>query len=160
MLFAPNTTFFSLIAAVYWHSPLVALGRAIELFSYMVSPMAGFAEVLVEFRPTQQGGRRTPISLGEDATPHYMPHFRLIDGDGAYLGVEFVEGPDNPVSPGDRTYATVRFMYEPQVSCMSRKSRMTRSQRAPSSIFSKVVASLVPVVLPVADTNDVTMLYI
>jgi hypothetical protein len=32
------------------------------------------------------------------------------------LGVEFVDGPDGPVSPGGSTDATVRFLYEPQVS--------------------------------------------
>lgn len=78
--------------------------------------MAGFAEVLVEFLPTDHGGRRTPICLGEGAVAHYMPHFRVTDGDGTYLGVAFVDGPDDPVPPGGRTYATVRFMYEPQVS--------------------------------------------
>jgi hypothetical protein len=77
--------------------------------------MAGFAEVLVEFLPTDQGGRRTPVFLGEDEATHYMPHFRVTDGDGTYLGVEFVDGPDDPVAPGGRTYATVRFMYEPEV---------------------------------------------
>ena len=78
--------------------------------------MSGFAEVLVEFLPTDQGGRRTPICLGEDAVTHYMPHLRVTDGDGTYLGVEFVDGPEDPIAPGGRTYATVRLIYEPQVS--------------------------------------------
>ena len=78
--------------------------------------MPGFAEVLVEFTPTDQGGRHLPVLLGEDNTPHYMPHFVVHGGDGTYLGVEFVDGPDDPVMPGGRTYATVRFMYEPDVS--------------------------------------------
>ena len=78
--------------------------------------MSGFAEVLVEFLPTDQGGRRTPICLGEDLVARYMPHFRVLDGDGTYLGVEFVDGPDSPVPPGGHTYATVRFMYKLQVS--------------------------------------------
>ncbi len=54
--------------------------------------------------------------MGEDAAPHYMPHFVVHEDDGTYLGVEFVDGPDHPINPGDRTYATVRFMYEPDVS--------------------------------------------
>jgi len=78
--------------------------------------MSGFAEVFVEFTATSQGGRRSPVRLGEDAAPHYMPHFVVHDGDGTYLGVEFVDRPDDPINPGDRTYATVRFMYEPEVS--------------------------------------------
>jgi translation elongation factor EF-Tu-like GTPase len=78
--------------------------------------MSGFAEVLVEFTLTSQGGRESPISLGEDASPHYMPHFVVHNGDGTYLGVEFVDGPEEPVLPGGCTYATVRFIYEPEVS--------------------------------------------
>jgi translation elongation factor EF-Tu-like GTPase len=78
--------------------------------------MPGFAEVFIEFTPTSQGGRHSPVWLGEHAAPHYMPHLVVHDGDGTYLGVELVDGPDHPINPGDRTYATVRFMYEPDVS--------------------------------------------
>lgn len=78
--------------------------------------MHGFAEVFVEFRPTDQGGRQSSVCLGEDSAPHYMPHFCVHHGDGTYLGIEFVDGPDRPIGPGQGTYATVRFMYEPQVS--------------------------------------------
>ena len=77
--------------------------------------MPGFAEVLVEFVPTDNGGRRTPICLSTDGPAHYRPHFRIIGGDGEYLGVEFVDGPDDPVPPGGSTYATVRFVYEPEI---------------------------------------------
>jgi translation elongation factor EF-Tu-like GTPase len=78
--------------------------------------MPGFAEVVVEFTPTSQGGRRSPVALGGDATPLYMPHLVVHNGDGTYLGVEFVDGPDYLIEPGDKTYATVRFMYEPEIS--------------------------------------------
>jgi hypothetical protein len=78
--------------------------------------MMGFAEVFVEFLTSNQGGRSGPISLGEDAPTRYRPHFRLRNGDGTYLGVEFVDGPDHAIPPGGRTYATVSFMYEPAVS--------------------------------------------
>lgn len=77
--------------------------------------MAGFAEVLVEFLPTEKGGRWAPICLSTNSSAQYRPHFRVRGGDGEYLGVEFVDGPDDPVSPGGSTYATVRFMYEPEV---------------------------------------------
>jgi translation elongation factor EF-Tu-like GTPase len=77
--------------------------------------MAGFAEVLIRFLPTEKGGRRTPICLSTDSLAHYRPHFRVCDGDGEYLGVEFIDGPDDPVVPGGSTYATVRFIYEPEV---------------------------------------------
>ncbi len=76
--------------------------------------MTGFAEVLIEFLPTAQGGRRTAICLSADAESHYRPHFRVIGGS-EMLGVEFVDGPDDPVSPGTKTFATVRFMYEPAI---------------------------------------------
>ena len=77
--------------------------------------MAGFAEVLIEFFPTEKGGRRSPICLSTDNPAHYRPHFRVRDCDGEFLGVEFVDGPDDPVSPGGSAYATVRFIYEPEV---------------------------------------------
>jgi hypothetical protein len=77
--------------------------------------MAGIAEVFVEFLPTEQGGRRTPVCLSTDGAAGYRPHFRVRGGDGEFLGVEFVDGPDDPVSPGGSTYATVRFTYEPEV---------------------------------------------
>jgi translation elongation factor EF-Tu-like GTPase len=77
--------------------------------------MAGFAEVLIELLPTEQGGRRTPVWLSTDNTAPYRPHFRVRGGNGEMLGVEFVDGPDEPVAPGGRTYATVRFVCEPQV---------------------------------------------
>lgn len=78
--------------------------------------MPGFAEVFIEFTPTSEGGRCSPVCLGEDAAPHYTPHIVVHGGDGTYLGIEFVDGPDHPVKPGDKTYATVMFMYEPKVS--------------------------------------------
>src|SRR5215475_1947556 len=77
--------------------------------------MAGFAEVLIEFLATENGGRQTPISLSTDSSARYCPHFRLCDGNGEFLGVEFVDGPDQPIMPGGSTHATVRFLYEPQV---------------------------------------------
>jgi translation elongation factor EF-Tu-like GTPase len=77
--------------------------------------MAGFAEVLIELLPTDKGGRRTPIRLSTDNATHYRPHFRVRNGNGEMLGVEFVDGPDEPVAPGGNTYATVRFVYEPEV---------------------------------------------
>jgi hypothetical protein len=77
--------------------------------------MSGFAEVLIEFLPTEKGGRRTPVCLTTDASGHYRPHFRVRDGNGEMLGVEFLDGPDEPVMPGGSMYATVRFLYEPEV---------------------------------------------
>ena len=72
--------------------------------------MSGCAEVLIQMLSTDKGGRLTPIFVG------YRPHFRVCGGDGEYLGVEFVDGPSGPVHPGETTSATVKFMYEPQVS--------------------------------------------
>jgi hypothetical protein len=77
--------------------------------------MSGFAEVYVEFLPTDKGGRKTPICLSTDVPAHYRPHFRVCNGDGQMLGVEFVNGPDQPIQPGGGTYATVRLIYEPNV---------------------------------------------
>jgi hypothetical protein len=32
------------------------------------------------------------------------------------LGVEFVDGPNEPVQPGNSTYATAKFLFDPDVS--------------------------------------------
>jgi hypothetical protein len=76
--------------------------------------MAGIAQVLIEFLLTEKGGRQTPVCLSTDAAG-YRPHFRIFDGDGELLGVEFIDGPDDQVLPGGSTYATIRFVYEPEV---------------------------------------------
>jgi translation elongation factor EF-Tu-like GTPase len=77
--------------------------------------MAGFVEVAIELLPPEKGGRRTPICLSSKSSTHYRPHLVVHNGDGEMLGVEFVNGPDEPVQPGDTVFATVQLMYEPRV---------------------------------------------
>ncbi|HTM56378.1 MAG TPA: hypothetical protein VL175_20270 [Pirellulales bacterium] len=67
-------------------------------------------EVWIELLPTDKGGRSSPIFI-----VGYRPHFRVRDGNGEYLGVQFIDGPDGAVRPGQDTFATVRFAYEPEV---------------------------------------------
>jgi translation elongation factor EF-Tu-like GTPase len=69
--------------------------------------MAGHAAVRIELLPTNKGGRSSPVYLASG----YCPHLRVWGGNGDYLGVEFVDGPDGPLRPGDSTNATVRFLY-------------------------------------------------
>lgn len=76
----------------------------------------GFAEVYIVFKSTAEGGRRSSVWLNKDAECHYKPHLRVHGGDGEYLGVEFVDGPDRLIAPGEGTYATLQFMYETQLS--------------------------------------------
>lgn len=45
-----------------------------------------------------------------------MPHLCVHGGNGEYLRVEFVTEPDRMIAPSEGTYATIRFMYEPQAS--------------------------------------------
>ena len=71
-----------------------------------------FAEVVVDFLSTDEGERHTAIHLGENAPAPYRPHFRVRSGDGVYLAVEFIDGPDEPILPGKSAYATVRFIAE------------------------------------------------
>lgn len=78
--------------------------------------MSEYAEVFVEFLPTTEGGRRTPICLGEEAAAPYRPHFCVRPGDGEYLAIEFIDGPDESIQPGQTTYATVRFLASDRVS--------------------------------------------
>lgn len=72
------------------------------------------AEVLLTLLSTDEGGRKTPVALGEDAPSRYRPHFR-VGAAGEILGIEFIDGPDWPVPPGFRTWATVRFLDYPDV---------------------------------------------
>src|SRR5690349_13408325 len=75
-----------------------------------------FAEVWIELLSTEQGGRSVALDLSTDHPGAYRPHFRARQGEGGLLGVEFVDGPDAPVEPGSGTFATVRFLGEPEVS--------------------------------------------
>jgi translation elongation factor EF-Tu-like GTPase len=68
------------------------------------------ADVWVDFRTAAQGGRVSPVFLGDGK---YRPHFRIAGGE--YLGVAFVGLPESLVQPGASCMATVSFMYEPGV---------------------------------------------
>jgi translation elongation factor EF-Tu-like GTPase len=74
------------------------------------------AEVLIELLPTDEGGRQVPLDLCNDNPGQYRPHFRVIGGSGELLGVAFMDGPDDPVLPGEKTSATVKSLYEPAIS--------------------------------------------
>ena len=75
-----------------------------------------WAEVMIELLPTGRGGRQEPLDLCNDNPGQYRPHFRVIGGSGELLGVAFMDVPDDPVLPGQQTFATVRFLYAPAVS--------------------------------------------
>jgi hypothetical protein len=45
-----------------------------------------------------------------------MPHLRVLGGTGELLGVAVMDGPDQPISPGENTHATIKALYEPAVS--------------------------------------------
>lgn len=78
--------------------------------------MTSFAEVWIAMLPTSENGRTSPVYLGGVDTAHYRPHLVVHGGAGEWLGVEFVDGPRDPLFPGSEAAATVRFMYEPGVS--------------------------------------------
>lgn len=75
-----------------------------------------WAEVKIELLPAEAGGRNLPVALSNDRPGEYRPHLRVLGGSGDILGVAFMDGPDDPVCPGDKVYATVRFLYELGVS--------------------------------------------
>lgn len=66
------------------------------------------AKVYVQFIDAKAGGRDVTY-----IKEPYRPHFRV--GDGEYLGVEFFDGPDEPIPPGRGVDAKVRFSYAPSV---------------------------------------------
>ena len=78
--------------------------------------MSSWAEVYIQLYSTDAGGRQTALDICNDHPGHYRPHFRPLAHPDEWLGVEFMDGPDDPVPPGGCTYATVRFLYEPEVS--------------------------------------------
>jgi hypothetical protein len=75
-----------------------------------------WAEVLIELLPTDKGGRQESLVLCNDTPGQYRPHVRVIGGSGEMLGVAFMDGPDDPIHPGGKTLATIKSLYEPDVS--------------------------------------------
>src|SRR5262245_49525114 len=79
--------------------------------------MAEFwAEVEIELLPVEAGGRSLPLILANDSSGQYRPHLRIVGGAGDLRGVAFMDGPDEPVSSGTRVHATIKGLYEPEVS--------------------------------------------
>ena len=70
-----------------------------------------WAEVFIELLPTASGGRQTPVDLNNDHPGSYRPHLRVVGGSGEMLGVAFMDGPDEPVSPGESAHATIQGLY-------------------------------------------------
>jgi len=68
------------------------------------------AEVELQFRTADDGGRTEAVSLGHGT---YRPHFVVSQGE--YLGVVVVQAPVEPVQPGGKVRVTVAFVYEPAV---------------------------------------------
>lgn len=70
-----------------------------------------WAEVSIQLVPTESGGRPLPLDLCNDRPGQYRPHLRVIGGSPEMLGVAFMDGPDDPIPPGGRTYATIKSLY-------------------------------------------------
>lgn len=72
--------------------------------------------VTVEFLPKSDHKKEKKFYLDEWTYGiRYSPHFRVI-GDSEYLGIQFIEGPDKPVEPGEVVAAKVSLLYYPNVS--------------------------------------------
>jgi hypothetical protein len=67
------------------------------------------ATVYAQFISAEAGGRSLPTYVKEP----YRPHFRV--GNGEYLGIEFIDAPEEPIPSGVGVNAKVRFIYSPQV---------------------------------------------
>ena len=68
-----------------------------------------FAEIEVGWLSQDDGGRSLPLRM--TGRPAYSPHLR-VGPTGESLGVAFVDGNPEVVSPGERGIATVLLMYE------------------------------------------------
>lgn len=73
---------------------------------------SSYIELKVIFLPLESGVRATPPILDDKG---YRPHLRIPPHE-ELLGVEFIEGPDEPVEPGVATFASVRLSYYPNMS--------------------------------------------
>ena len=78
----------------------------------MTDEPSTYTDVTVVYLSPEEGGRQTTPCLNNKK---YRPHFRVL-GTKEWLGVEFIEGPDEPVKPGEPTPSTVRLLYAPEVS--------------------------------------------
>ncbi len=76
----------------------------------MSSSPIRFAELDLTFLTTIASGRARAIDL---STGFYSPHIR-VNGEGEWLGVQFVEAPLEVV-PGQKVAASVEMMYYPSV---------------------------------------------
>ena len=84
---------------------------------YKVTVMDEFwADVSIHLVPTESGGRTAPLDLSNDQPGQYRPHLRVIGGSPEMLGVAFMDGPDDPIRPGDSAHATIKSLYAPNVS--------------------------------------------
>lgn len=92
--------------------------------------MSGWAEVYVELYPTESGGRQTPLDLCSDRPGSYRPHFRPLAQPSELIGVEFMDGPDDPVLPGEGTSATVHFLCEYQALALDAEFEIMEGSRA------------------------------
>ena len=70
-----------------------------------------YAELEITFLRPEEGGRTQQPCLDDQ---QYRPHLR-VPPDDLMLGVEFVDGPDGPAPVAVPVFATVRFLYEPDV---------------------------------------------
>ena len=78
--------------------------------------MTKHIQVWIQMLSPDEGGRRSPVFLGAASGGRgYCPHVRICGGDGEYLGVEFLDGGEEPLHPGDSRDATAKLMYEPRV---------------------------------------------
>ena len=68
-----------------------------------------YAEVHVRMVPAEESRRRTPVHLSGTLSHSYKPHFR-VGRDGEYLGVAFLQGPEQ-LAPGEEADATVVLLY-------------------------------------------------
>src|SRR5689334_15462367 len=74
-----------------------------------------WADVAIQLVPTASGGRTALLVLCNDNPGQYRPHICVIGGSREMLGVAFMDGPDEPIPPGESTQATIKSLYEPNV---------------------------------------------
>jgi hypothetical protein len=72
--------------------------------------MTEYADVRIQWLPTTESGRTTPVHVRRQGSASYRPHFRVGDR-GEFLGVQFVDGVPPVAAPGDEGDAMVELLY-------------------------------------------------
>jgi hypothetical protein len=72
--------------------------------------MGVYVGVDIELLPTNKGGLSAPVHLTDDIDRRFRPYFKVQDGDGRSIPVEFFDALVDDLEPGEKTNGTVSYL--------------------------------------------------